>query len=72
LGAGPNDMKSRTVFIESGGLEVAVPVQEQPPELSAPPATAPMFEHARMGAGAVLVLARVCEISPAEFVRKYV
>lgn len=48
---------------------------ELPAELIVEPlkqiATAPMFEHARIQAGAVLVMAKVCEVSVTEFVHRY-
>jgi len=56
------------VLVERGGLKIAVPVQEVQPL----PATAPLWEHARIQAGAVLVLARACEVSVPEFIRRYV
>jgi len=58
----------RHVLVERGGLKIAVPVQEVQPL----PATAPLWEHARIQAGAVLVLARACEVSVPEFIRRYV
>jgi len=61
----------RHVFIERGGLDVAVPVEEQQPEVKAPPAKAPLWEHAKIQAGAVLTMANVCEVSVPEFVRRY-
>ena len=60
------------MLAERGGQEIAAHVQEQPPVLNTQQATAPMWEAARIQAGAVLVLARTCELSVPEFIRRYV
>ena len=60
------------VVIERSGREVAVPVENHAPDPVAQPATAPLWEHARIQDGAVLVMARACEVSAPEFMRRYV
>ena len=61
----------RYVFIERGGLEVAELVEEYQPAPPQPLTTVPLWEHARIQAGAVLTMAKVCEVSVTEFVRRY-
>jgi hypothetical protein len=54
---------------ERGANEIEPPTESiMPPK---PPATAPLFEHARIHPGAVLVMATVCEVSITEFVHRY-
>ena len=61
----------RYVFIERGGREVPVPVMECAPQPAPPPATAPLWELARIRADAMLVMARLCGVSIPEFCRRY-
>lgn len=68
----PTRQGGRYVFFERGGREVPVPVEETEPEPATPAATAPLWEHARVQAGALLVMAKICEVSVPEFVRRYV
>jgi hypothetical protein len=62
----------RHVLIERGGREVAVQVEEQQAPVAQQATTAPLWEHAKIQAGAVLTMAKVCEVSVPEFVRRYV